>query len=285
MKLIVVSGLSGSGKTIALQALEDMGIYCIDNLPFKLLPSLATHLQHAARLQQKDAAVGIDARNLVDDFDSFPETLAEIKAQGIQCEIIFLTADDHTLLKRFSETRRKHPLSSATVPLNEAIMAERRLLAPVVVNADWRLDTSHSTVHQLRALVRERMGRGGEQRLSLLFMSFGYKHGLPPDADLVFDVRCLPNPYWEPHLRSFTGLDAEVVTFLEQQPAVQSMFESISGFLETWIPGFETENRSYMTVAVGCTGGYHRSVYLVNRLARHFAAKRDNVLARHRELP
>ena len=285
MKLIVVSGLSGSGKTIALQALEDMGIYCIDNLPFKLLPSLATHLQHAARLQQKDAAVGIDARNLVDDFDSFPETLAEIKAQGIQCEIIFLTADDHTLLKRFSETRRKHPLSSATVPLNEAIMAERRLLAPVVVNADWRLDTSHSTVHQLRALVRERMGRGGEQRLSLLFMSFGYKHGLPPDADLVFDVRCLPNPYWEPHLRSFTGLDAEVVAFLEQQPAVQRMFESISGFLDTWIPGFETENRSYMTVAVGCTGGYHRSVYLVNRLAKHFAAKRDNVLARHRELP
>lgn len=285
MKLIVVSGLSGSGKTIALQALEDMGIYCIDNLPFKLLPSLATHLQHAARLQQKDAAVGIDARNLVDDFDSFPETLAEIKAQGIQCEIIFLTADDHTLLKRFSETRRKHPLSSATVPLNEAIMAERRLLAPVVVNADWRLDTSHSTVHQLRALVRERMGRGSEQRLSLLFMSFGYKHGLPPDADLVFDVRCLPNPYWEPQLRSFTGLDAEVVAFLEQQPAVQRMFESISGFLETWIPGFETENRSYMTVAVGCTGGYHRSVYLVNRLAKHFAAKRDNVLARHRELP
>src|SRR3569623_733520 len=176
MKLIVVSGLSGSGKTIALQALEDMGIYSIDNLPFKLLPSLATPLQHAARLQLKDAAVGIDARNLVDDFDSFPETLAEIKAQGIQCEIIFLTADDHTLLKRFSETRRKHPLSSATVPLNEAIMAERRLLAPVAAAADWHLDTSHSTVHQLRSLMRERKGRAEEARLSQQILSFGYKH-------------------------------------------------------------------------------------------------------------
>lgn len=285
MKLIVVSGLSGSGKTIALQALEDMGIYCIDNLPFKLLPSLAGHLNNATRLQQKDAAVGIDARNLVDDFESFPETLAEIKAQGIHCETIFLTADDATLLKRFSETRRKHPLSSATVPLNEAIGAERGLLAPVAANADWHLDTSHSTVHQLRSLVRERMAGGAAPRLSLLFLSFGYKHGLPPDADFVFDVRCLPNPYWEPRLRPYTGRDADVVAFLEQQPAVTRMFDSVVAFLDTWIPGFEAENRSYMTVAVGCTGGYHRSVYLVERLAAHFAARRDNVLARHRELP
>lgn len=285
MKLIVVSGLSGSGKTIALQALEDMGIYCIDNLPFKLLPSLATHLLSAARLQQKDAAVGIDARNLADDFESFPEILAQIRAQGIQCEIVFLTADDQTLLKRFSETRRKHPLSSATVPLNEAIAAERRLLAPMAADPDWHLDTSHTTVHQLRVLVRERMGRGGETRLSLLFQSFGYKHGLPPDADFVFDVRCLPNPYWEPRLRPYTGLEADVMAFLEQQPAVTQMFESICSFLDTWIPSFETENRSYMTVAVGCTGGYHRSVYLVDRLAKHFGARRDNVLARHRELP
>lgn len=285
MKLIVVSGLSGSGKTIALQALEDVGTYCIDNLPFKLLPSLAAHLSHAARLQQKDAAVGIDARNLADDFESFPEILAQVRAQGIRCEIVFLTADEHTLLKRFSETRRKHPLSSATVPLNEAVMAERRLLAPVAAHADWHLDTSHTTVHQLRGLVRERMGHGEASRLSLLFLSFGYKHGLPPDADFVFDVRCLPNPYWEPRLRPYTGLEPEVVAFLEQQPAVTRMFESISGFLDTWISSFETENRSYMTVAVGCTGGYHRSVHLVDRLAKHYAAQRNNVLARHRELP
>lgn len=285
MKLIVVSGLSGSGKTIALQALEDMGIYCIDNLPFKLLPSLATHMQNAVRLQEKDAAVGIDARNLADDFDAFPDILAQVRAQGIKCEIIFLTADDNTLLKRFSETRRKHPLSSASVPLNEAIKAERALLAPVASDTDWHLDTSHTTVHQLRALVRERLGHSNENRLSLLFLSFGYKHGLPPDADFVFDARCLPNPYWEPRLRPYTGRDPEVVAFLEQQPAVIRMYDSIRAYLEEWIPGFEAENRSYMTVAVGCTGGYHRSVYLVERLARHFSEQRGPVLARHRELP
>ena len=285
MKLIVVSGLSGSGKTIALQALEDLGIYCIDNLPFKLLPSLAVHMQSAARLQQKDAAVGIDARNLADDFESFPEILAQVRAQGIKCEIIFLTADDNTLLKRFSETRRKHPLSSDSVPLNEAVMAERALLAPVASDADWHLDTSHTTVHPLRALGRERLGQSDEHNLSLLFLSFGYKHGLPPDADFVFDARCLPNPYWEPRLRPYTGRDAEVVAFLEQQPAVNRMYDSIRGYLEEWIPGFEAENRSYMTVALGCTGGYHRSVYLVERLAAHFTAQRGHVLARHRELP
>lgn len=285
MKLIVVSGLSGSGKTIALQALEDMGIYCIDNLPFKLLPSLATHMQNAVRLQEKDAAVGIDARNLADDFEAFPDILAQVRAQGIKCQIIFLTADDNTLLKRFSETRRKHPLSSASVPLNEAIKAERALLAPVASDTDWHLDTSHTTVHQLRALVRERLGHSNENRLSLLFLSFGYKHGLPPDADFVFDARCLPNPYWEPRLRPYTGRDPEVVAFLEQQPAVIRMYDSIRAYLEEWIPGFEAENRSYMTVAVGCTGGYHRSVYLVERLARHFSEQRGPVLARHRELP
>lgn len=284
MRLIVVSGLSGSGKTIALQAMEDMGIYCIDNLPYKLLPSLAEHLKNAQRRHYKDAAVGIDARNLADDFEEFSAVLEQVRTQGIKCEILFLTADDHTLLKRFSETRRKHPLSGASVPLNEAVEAERRLLSPVAADADWHLDTSHTNVHQLRTLVRERLGRGDEQTLSLLFLSFGYKHGLPPDADFVFDVRCLPNPYWEPHLRPHTGIDAEVRAFLEQQPAVGRMFEGIRDFLEIWVPHFEAENRSYMTVAVGCTGGYHRSVYLVERLAAHFRTLRGNVLARHREL-
>lgn len=284
MRLIVVSGLSGSGKTIALQAMEDMNIYCIDNLPFKLLPSLAAHLKNTRHVHYKDAAVGIDARNLADDFEDFSTVLAQIRNQGIKCETLFLTADDPTLLKRFSETRRKHPLSGTSLPLNEAIEAERRLLSPVIADADWHLDTSHTNVHQLRILVRERLGRGGEQTLSLLFLSFGYKHGLPPDADYVFDVRCLPNPYWEPHLRPLTGVDAQVRAFLEQQPAVGRMFESISDFLDVWVPNFEAENRSYMTVAVGCTGGYHRSVYLVERLATHFRKSRGNVLTRHREL-
>lgn len=284
MKLIVVSGLSGSGKTIALQAMEDLGVYCIDNLPFKLLPSLARHLKSAPGRHYTDAAVGIDARNLTDDFGEFPAVLEQVRAEGIKCEIIFLTADDHTLLKRFSETRRKHPLSDTSVPLNEAIEAERRLLSPVAADADWHLDTSYTNVHQLRTLVRERMGRTGHQTLSLLFSSFGYKHGLPPDADFVFDVRCLPNPYWEPHLRPLTGLDKDVRSFLEQQPTVGRMFEGIRDFLETWVPLFEAENRSYMTVAVGCTGGYHRSVYMVECLGSHFRAKRSNVLTRHREL-
>jgi len=284
MRLIVVSGLSGSGKTIALQAMEDMDIYCIDNLPFKLLPSLAAHLKNVQRLHYKDAAVGVDARNLADDFEDFSAVLEQVRSQGIKCETLFLTADDSSLLKRFSETRRKHPLSGADVPLNEAIEAERRLLSPVAADADWHLDTSHTNVHQLRALVRERLGRGEEQSLSLLFLSFGYKHGLPPDADFVFDVRCLPNPYWEPHLRPLTGADAQVRAFLEQQPAVGRMFEDIRDFLETWVPHFEAENRSYMTVAVGCTGGYHRSVFLTERLTAHFRKSRSNVLTRHREL-
>lgn len=284
MRLIVVSGLSGSGKTIALQAMEDMDIYCIDNLPFKLLPSLAAHLKSVQRLHYKDAAVGVDARNLADDFEDFSAVLEQVRSQGIKCETLFLTADDSSLLKRFSETRRKHPLSGADVPLNEAIEAERRLLSPVAADADWHLDTSHTNVHQLRALVRERLGRGEEQSLSLLFLSFGYKHGLPPDADFVFDVRCLPNPYWEPHLRPLTGADAQVRAFLEQQPAVGRMFEDIRDFLETWVPHFEAENRSYMTVAVGCTGGYHRSVFLTERLTAHFRKSRSNVLTRHREL-
>jgi RNase adapter protein RapZ len=284
MKLIIVSGLSGSGKTIALQAMEDMGVYCIDNLPFKLLPSLASHLINAPGRHYDDAAVGIDARNLTDDFEKFPAILEQVRSEGIKCEILFLTADDQTLLKRFSETRRKHPLSDNNVPLNEAIEAERRLLSPVMADADWHLDTSHTNVHQLRELVRERMGMSGQQTLSLLFSSFGYKHGLPPDADFVFDVRCLPNPYWEPHLRPLTGLDKEVKIFLEQQPMVGRMFDGIRDFLEAWIPHFEAENRSYMTVAVGCTGGYHRSVYMVERLGLYFLKKRNNVLTRHREL-
>lgn len=284
MKLIIVSGLSGSGKTIALQAMEDMGVYCIDNLPFKLLPSLARHLKNAPDRPYNYAAVGIDARNLTDDFAEFPALLEQVRAEGVQCEIIFLTADDQTLLKRFSETRRKHPLSDTSVPLNEAIEAERRLLLPVAADADWHLDTSHTNVHQLRTLVRERMGKTGQQTLSLLFSSFGYKHGLPPDADFVFDVRCLPNPYWEPHLRPLIGIDADVRSFLEQQPMVGRMYEDIRNFLETWVPHFEAENRSYMTIAVGCTGGYHRSVYMVERLGTHFRASRSNVLTRHREL-
>ncbi len=284
MKLVVVSGLSGSGKTIALQALEDLGYYCIDNLPVTLLPTLTTHLESAPHRHYKHAAVGIDARNLSEDFEQFPALLEQVRIQGLNCQILFLSADDVTLLKRFSETRRKHPLSGPQTPLAEAVEQERVLLAPLAAAADWHIDTSRTNVHQLRELVRERLGGSVREGLSLLFMSFGYKHGIPSDADFVFDVRCLPNPHWVPTLRPHTGLEQPVIDFLEQQHDVARMYESIRDFLTAWVPRFEAENRSYITVAMGCTGGYHRSVYLADRLAAHFRAQRDNVMVRHREL-
>ncbi len=282
MKLLIVSGLSGSGKSIALHALEDLDYYCIDNLPVGLLPAFAAQMKSAAGRLPKDAAVGIDARNLSADFLHFPEILKDIEAQGLACEIFFLDADDATLLKRFSETRRKHPLTSGDVSLAEAIRAERSLLEPIAARADWHIDTGRTNVHQLRSMIQARVAN--RTALSLLFVSFGYKHGLPVDADFVFDVRCLPNPHWEAHLRSLTGLDAGVAAFLENQPLVAQMLGDMKVFLETWIPRFEAENRSYITVAVGCTGGQHRSVYLVERLVEYFLCTRDSVLTRHREL-
>lgn len=283
MKLVIVSGLSGSGKSIVLHALEDLGFYCIDNLPLSLLPAFASQISASPRRNYEHAAVGIDARNLTEDFDSFADVLADIRAQGLACEILFLQADDNTLIKRFSETRRKHPLTRAGVSLAEAIQRERKLLGALAVNADWCIDTSRTNVHQLRDLVRERMLQEA-RTLSLTFMSFGFKHGVPVDADFVFDVRCLPNPHWVPQLRALTGLDREVEQFLEQQPLVSEMFDDIKTFIERWAPRFQADNRAYMTIAIGCTGGQHRSVYLSRRLADHFATLELEVLLRHREL-
>ncbi len=283
MKLVIVSGLSGSGKSIVLHALEDLGFYCIDNLPLSLLPAFAAQISGSPRRNYEHAAVGIDARNLTEDFDSFPDVLAEIKSLGLGCEILFLQADDNTLIKRFSETRRKHPLTRAGISLAEAIQRERKLLGALAVNADWCIDTSRTNVHQLRDLVRERMLQEARS-LTLTFMSFGFKHGVPVDADFVFDVRCLPNPHWVPQLRALTGLDHEVKQFLEQQPLVGEMFEDLKSFIERWVPRFQADNRAYMTVAIGCTGGQHRSVYLSQRLAAYFGDSEMEVLLRHREL-
>ena len=281
MKLLIVSGLSGSGKSIALHALEDLDYYCIYNLPMELLSAFAAQM-NTAKSQYQDAAVGVDARNLAADFQNFPQIITTIKQAGLQCEIFFLDADDSTLFKRFSETRRKHPLTRTDVSLAEAIRAERRLLEPIAALADWHIDSSRTNIHQLRNLIQSRIAR--QTSLSLSFVSFGYKHGVPVDADFVFDVRCLSNPHWEPTIRMLTGIDAEVVNFLESHPLVGQMFEDIKSFLETWIPQFEAENRNYVTVAIGCTGGQHRSVYLVERLAAYFLRIRPNVLRRHREL-
>ena len=284
MKLVVISGMSGSGKSVALHTLEDLGYYCVDNLPVGLLPAFADKLCNAAQFPQGQAAVSIDARNLPDDLVRFPEILDGIKHLDLNCEILYLDCADETLLKRYSETRRRHPLSRDDLPLRDAIGRERDLLGPIAMRANLHIDTSHLNLYQLRDLIRERVADRQAGTLSLLFQSFGYKHGIPADADFVFDLRCLPNPYWVPNLRPLTGLDPAVGEFLEQQPTVVEMREQIERFLEIWIPRFEADSRSYVTVALGCTGGHHRSVYLAKRLADHFRQQRSNVQIRHREL-
>ena len=284
MRLVIVSGLSGSGKSVALHTLEDLDYYCIDNLPIGLLEPFAQQLLDNPSPGQENAAVGIDARNQSHELQHFPEIVRRLRDRGIRCEILYLQADDETLLKRFSETRRKHPLSRADVPLADAIRQERSLLEPISANASLHIDTTRTNIHQLRDLVQERVAGKTDGALSLLFKSFGFKHGVPEDADFVFDVRCLPNPHWEAHLRPQTGLDREVAEYLDAQPMVDGMFDAIRTFLDTWIPCFESENRSYLTVALGCTGGQHRSVYLARRLGEHFRQRYPSVLVRHREL-
>ncbi|MFO7602950.1 MAG: RNase adapter RapZ [Gammaproteobacteria bacterium] len=284
MKLMIISGLSGSGKSIALHVLEDLDYYCIDNLPVGMLPALAEQVILAPTIQYEDYAVGIDARTIAQDLSNFPHILRDLRAQGIRCEVIFLEATTETLIKRFSETRRKHPLTDSDMPLKEAIFKERSLLEPVSASADLHIDTSQTTIHQLRDLLHERITEKSSRHLSLLFESFGFKHGIPVDADFVFDVRCLPNPHWVPELRAQTGKDPAVATYLESHTEVLDMFNDIVRFLERWIPCFEADNRSYMTIAIGCTGGQHRSVYFATRLLAHFKQLRDNTLVRHREL-
>lgn len=281
MKLIIVSGLSGSGKSIALNVLEDLDYYCIDNLPINMLDALATEIVAAGH---EFVAIGIDARNVAAELGVFPEQLKKLKKSDIDCEIFFLEANDITLTKRFSETRRKHPLSSKETPLKEAIIQERHLLEPISAKADLRIDTSSTNVHQLRDIVKARVSKADNQSISIMFESFGFKHGVPIDADFVFDVRCLPNPHWVPELRALTGYDESVIQYLDGFAEVQEMVDDIMSFLDKWIPRFERDNRSYITIAIGCTGGQHRSVYLVNKLAKMIKNKHNNALSRHREI-
>ncbi len=283
MKLVIVSGHSGSGKSVALHTLEDLGYYCIDNLPAGLLGALTLELKQVPNPVEL-AAAGIDARNLPHALQQFNELLDQLQEQGIKSEILFLTCDTDTLIKRFSETRRRHPLSNDSVSLAEAVEQEKALLEPIASRADLFIDTSTTTVHQLRALLHQRLGQRQDHRLSLSFQSFGYKHGIPTDADFVFDARCLPNPHWLPELRPLTGRDPEVIRYLESETLASRMFQELCTFLGNWIPAFEADNRSYLTIAVGCTGGQHRSVYLTEQLARHFSDRYPGVTVRHREL-
>ncbi len=284
MHLIIVSGVSGSGKSIALNVLEDLDYYCIDNLPLWLLPELALH--STDRLLSDRLAVGIDVRNQTRDLTQFNNVLHTLKKSSLHTDVLFLDAEDGILIKRFSETRRKHPLSDANTSLADAIRRERSLLDPIRTNADLYVDTSLTNIHQLRDLMLKHFAETRKQGLSILVQSFGFKHGIPKDADFVFDVRCLPNPHWDPSLRNYTGLDAEVACFLEQKDDVKRMLVDIGRFVKSWIPDFEREKRSYLTIAIGCTGGQHRSVYLADALFKDLTASGIlNVIIRHRELP
>lgn len=285
MRLIIVSGLSGSGKSVALHHFEDLGFYCIDNVPAAVLATIFGEITATQDPMFTNLAIGIDARNRAADLARLPGIVMDLRARGIRCEVIFLHADDDILLKRYGETRRKHPLSAAGLSLREAIERERELLEPIIGSAELVVDTSRTSVYELRDILRRRVASRERLGLSILIESFGYKHGIPADADFVFDLRCLPNPYWDLALRPLTGKDRKVIDFLESAGSVQRMYQDILGFLDRWIPEYLDFNRNYLTVAIGCTGGQHRSVYMAEKVATELATRYPDVMTRHNELP
>ena len=277
MQLVLVSGLSGSGKSIALNVLEDSGYYCIDNLPVKLLQETVQLLRDAGNAR---VAMSIDARS-GSSLALIPGYLRDLKAQDVDVRLLFLDAKDQTLIRRFSETRRHHPLAQGNITLDECLTRERDLLSPIA-EVGHRIDTSELHPHALRSWIRDIL-EVDPRNVVLLFESFAYKHGVPLDADLVFDVRCLPNPFYEPRLRPMSGLHPDVADFLEREPQVGKMLADIRNFVESWLPAYTRDNRGYLTVAIGCTGGQHRSVYFAERLSAHFRT-RTSVVIRHRSL-
>ncbi len=284
LRLIIVSGLSGSGKTVALHVLEDLGYYCIDNLPANLLKAAVDEVRSSSKETARLLAVGVDARARAEDLRSLPELLRELREENVKAEIIFLRASEEILLQRYSESRRRHPLAEQGGELHAAIQSERDILAEIHNSADLVIDTSLISIYELAAVIRERVDRRNSDSLSVLIQSFGFKYGIPADADFVFDLRSLPNPYWTLKLRGLTGLDDEVSDFLNEQPAFAGMYEDILGFLERWIPHYRQAQRGYLTVAIGCTGGQHRSVCMTEKLAASLRHKHDPVLIRHNSL-
>lgn len=281
-RLVILSGLSGGGKTVALRTLEDLGYYCVDNLPAALIPQLVDALRSGPQGPRR-IAVGIDVRALDDDLTRMPGVLAQLAASGNPAELVFLHARDEVLIKRYSETRRRHPLSAQGLSLSGAIARERTLLKPLAVIAEHSVDTSELNVHQLRRLIATNHGLHGDG-LTVLFESFAFRRGLPADADFVFDARCLPNPHWDAALRPLSGRDAPVRQYLEAQPAVRDYLQDLTALLERWLPHFAQDDRSYVTVGIGCTGGRHRSVFLAERLSEYFRERHTQVLVFHREL-
>jgi RNase adapter protein RapZ len=286
LQLIIITGLSGSGKSIALRVLEDSGYYCIDNLPATLLPQISHHLDAT---NQHKVAISIDSRSAA--LEALPNAIEMLKNSGNSVEVLFLESSVETLVKRFSETRRKHPLSDANTTLAESILHERELLSNIV-EISHHIDTSNLSANSLRTCIRELIlkaedtqhGNNQNSRLVLLFTSFGFKNGIPLDADFVFDVRSLPNPHYDPILKPLTGKDAPVQAFLQKEPNVNEMLADIEKYIEKWLPSFIADNRSYLTIAIGCTGGQHRSVYFVEQLSAYFKQQKQQVMIRHREL-
>ena len=282
-RLIIVSGLSGSGKSVALHVLEDLGYYCVDNIPASLLRSVVDEVrsgEQPARL----LAVGVDARNRRRDLEALPDLIGDLRKQGVQTELLFLQANDEVLLKRYSESRRRHPLSTHGTALRAAIADERAMLTEVVNSADLIIDTSRLSIYELATTIHQRIDRRKLRTLSVLIESFGFKNGIPADADFVFDLRCLPNPYWTLKLRGLNGQDTQVIEFLEAQPAFVAMYEDILAFFKRWIPEYADTQRGYLTVAVGCTGGQHRSVCMVDKLSAALRDVHEPILVRHNEI-
>lgn len=284
MKLIIVSGMSGSGKTVALHTLEDSGYYCIDNLPVMMLPQLVLKLANAEPGLYELVAVAIDARSGIETLNHFESMLAEVKSQPVEVETLFLTCDASRLIKRFSETRRRHPLSRDGLPLTDAIELEKQWLNSVQNCADLSIDTSDLNVHELRQQIRRQWSADKSADMSILVQSFGFKYGTPSDTDFIFDSRCLPNPHWEESLRHQDGRSEEVADYLRRYSSVTEMQQDILEFLLKWVPRFQQENRSYMTISIGCTGGQHRSVYLAESIAAELKQQDIAVSLRHREI-
>lgn len=280
--VVIVSGLSGAGKSTALKALEDMGYHCIDNLPVALLHDLASHLRERPERYAR-VALGMDLRAPGLDLEALPAWLEALKDSGVRAQLLFLDARDEILLRRYGQTRRRHPLATGEGALQAAIVKERRLLEPLHALADWRIDTSDTNVHQLTHQTWRHVGPD-TAGMTVVVQSFGYSKGVPADADFLFDVRCLPNPHWSDQLRPLTGRDAEVAEWLRQESRVNALFEDIAGFARRWLPEHEAAHRSLVTIGIGCTGGRHRSVYLAERLAAGLRPDYPGVVLHHRDL-
>ncbi len=285
LRLIIVSGLSGSGKSVALHVLEDLGYYCIDNIPAALMKAAVDEVRTGGGRSAELLAIGVDARNRPQDLEALPSLIDALRKENVRTEIVFLHANDEILLQRYSESRRRHPLAEHGTQLRAAIKAERDVLAEINNSADLIIDTSDTSVHELADVIRERVDRRQTESLSVLIESFGFRYGIPADADFVFDLRSLPNPYWTIELRGLNGLDKEVCDFLNSEDSFIAMYDDIIGFLDRWIPHFENAHRAYLTVAVGCTGGQHRSVCMAEKLSAQLRNRHEPVLTRHNGLP